>query len=190
MTSNMIKPVLLLAIAFGMAGFALAMDRTETEPRNEPETPVATPTTSNEPAPAPHCQVPCGVYTDQMRFEQMLEDTKTIAKAIAAVNEFADSLNDGPPSAKGMNQVTRWISTKDDHATNTQKIVAEYFLTQRIKESNKEYSNQLITAHKVMVAAMKCKQDANPATAETLKKAILDLYRAYEGKEPKFEEHK
>ena len=38
-----------------------------------------------------------------------------------------------------------------------------------------------------MVAAMKCKQDAKPATAEALKKAIFDLYRAYEGKEPNFE---
>jgi nickel superoxide dismutase len=31
---------------------------------------------------------------------------------------------------------------------------------------------------------MKCKQDANPDTAENLKNAIYDLYRAYEGKEP------
>ena len=28
-----------------------------------------------------HCQVPCGIYGDQLRFEQMLEDTKTITKA-------------------------------------------------------------------------------------------------------------
>lgn len=34
-----------------------------------------------------------------------------------------------------------------------------------------------------MVAAMKCTQDADPATAENLKNAIYDLYRAYEGKE-------
>ena len=29
-----------------------------------------------------HCQVPCGVYGDQRRFEELLEDTTTIAKAI------------------------------------------------------------------------------------------------------------
>ena len=52
------------------------------------------------------------------------------------------------------------------------------------------YQKQLMTAHSVMVAAMKCKQDADPATAVALKKAVLDLYRAYEGKEPKFHEHK
>ena len=27
-----------------------------------------------------HCQVPCGIYADQHRFEQMLEDQATIEK--------------------------------------------------------------------------------------------------------------
>ena len=141
-----------------------------------------------EPAPTKiiHCQVPCGVYTDQMRFEMMLEDTKTIAKAIDSINDFVNNMGDQPPTAKGVNQVTRWVSTKESHATNTQKIVAEYFLTQRIKADNEKYMDQLKAAHAVMVCAMKCKQDANEATATNLKKAILDLYRAYEGKEPKF----
>ncbi|MEM9941934.1 MAG: superoxide dismutase [Ni] [Planctomycetota bacterium] len=138
-------------------------------------------------APVPHCQVPCGIYADQLRFEQMLEDTTTIAKAITSINEFTSSLA-GPPTPKGINQSVRWVTTKESHATNIQRIIADYFLTQRIKESNKEYSNQLITSHKVMVAAMKCKQDASPATAKALKNAIFDLYRAYEGKEPNFKE--
>ncbi len=138
-------------------------------------------------SPAPHCEVPCGIYADQMRFEQMLEDTATIAKAITSIEELTGGLADTPPSAKALNQMSRWVTTKENHATNTQHIVAQYFLTQRIKEGNKDYTNQLITAHKVMVAAMKCKQDADPATATALKKAIHDLYRAYEGKEPNFD---
>lgn len=139
---------------------------------------------------APHCEVPCGIYADQMRFEQMLEDTATIAKGIAQINEMTDAMSDAPPTAKTINQVTRWVTTKENHATNTQHIVAQYFLTQRIKPDHKDYVGQLATAHKVMVAAMKCKQDANPATAEALKQAIYDLYRAYEGKEPTFESEK
>ena len=153
---------------------------------------VAAVSVANEPTSSPkttptktlHCEVPCGIYADQMRFEQMLEDTATIAKAIKSINEFADSLASEPATGKGINQVSRWVSTKENHATNTQHIVAQYFLTQRIKSDHKDYTGQLATAHRVMVAAMKCKQDADPATAETLRKAILDLYRAYEGKEP------
>ena len=58
-------------------------------------------------------------------------------------------------------------------------------MTQRIKSSDKEgYVKKLTAAHAVMTAAMKTKQDANPETATALKAAILDFYRAYEGKEP------
>ena len=141
-------------------------------------------------APAPHCEVPCGIYADQMRFEQMLEDTKTIAKAITNINEFAKAAGGGDLTGKSVNQFSRWVATKESHATNTQHIVAQYFLTQRIKSDHKDYTGQLATAHRVLVAAMKCKQDSNPETAVALEKAIHDLYRAYEGKEPVFEEKK
>lgn len=156
---------------------------------NEPvgKTAPVSPVATTAAAPLPHCEVPCGIYADQMRFEQMLEDTATITKAIANINEFAGSIGQEPPTGKGINQTMRWVTTKENHATNTQEIIAQYFLTQRIKSDHKEYTGQLATAHRVMVAAMKCKQDADPATAETLKKAIYDLYRAYEGKEPTFE---
>ena len=167
-----------LAIAFtATIVFLAANSLSATEPTNPP-----TATT-----PTPHCQVPCGIYTDQLRFEQMLEDTKTIAKSITSVETIAQAMKNGEHSPTNFNQMTRWINTKEDHASKIQKTIADYFLTQRIKESNKDYTSQLITAHKVMVAAMICKQDAKPATAKALEKAIHDLYRAYEGKEPNFE---
>ncbi len=131
-----------------------------------------------------HCEVPCGIYADQMRFEQMLEDTKTIAKAIAQINDLA-----GKGDAQSANQLGRWIATKEQHATNTQHIIAQYFMTQRIKADKPGYDAKLKSAHAVMVAAMKTKQSADAATAETLKKAIFDFYRAYEGKEPDFHDH-
>ena len=152
---------------------------------SEPITSTTTPA-----AVVPHCEVPCGIYADQMRFEMMLEDAATIEKAIASLNEFAAGFSDGPPTAKTVNQMTRWVSTKESHATNTQHIIAQYFLTQRIKADHKDYTKQLTAAHQVMVCAMKCKQDADPATATALKEAIYDLYRAYEGKEPQLHDKK
>ncbi|MCA9216048.1 MAG: hypothetical protein KDB27_23435 [Planctomycetales bacterium] len=133
-----------------------------------------------------HCEVPCGIYADQRRFEAMLEDTATIAKAIKSVVDITEGLADGP-SANDINQLTRWVSTKETHATNTQHIIAQYFMTQRIKSDADGYTKKLTAAHAVMVAAMKCKQSAEPKTAEALNKAILDFYRAYEGKEPNFD---
>ena len=126
-----------------------------------------------------HCEVPCGIYADQHRFESMLEDTKTIAKAITNIHDLA--AKDDPLSA---NQLARWVATKEQHATNTQHIIAQYFMTQRIKSDKEGYGKKLMAAHAVMVSAMKCKQTADPQMAEALRKSILDFYRAYEGKEP------
>lgn len=131
---------------------------------------------------AAHCQVPCGVYGDQRRFEAMLEDTTTITKAMAQISELA-AKSDGLSA----NQLGRWIATKEDHASNTQKIIAEYFMTQRIKADATNYVGKLTAAHGVMVAAMKCKQTVDPADAKALNAAILKFYEAYEGKKPDFE---
>lgn len=139
------------------------------------------------PKPVPHCQVPCGIYTDQLRFESMLEDTKTIAKSIGAINDFAANVGGGM-SGNSLNQVSRWVSTKEDHASHIQEVMASYFFAQRIKADHKDYTGQLASAHRVIVAAMKAKQAADPATATALKDAIYDFYRAYEGKEPDFSE--
>jgi len=134
-----------------------------------------------------HCEVPCGIYADQLRFERMLEDQTTVAKAMGQIEALAES-----DDALSRNQLARWVTTKESHATNVQQVVAQYFLTQRIKPAaddagRKKYVGQLVAAHAVMRAAMKCKQTVDPEDAAALRRAVLDLYRAYEGKEPEFE---
>ena len=122
-----------------------------------------------------HCQVPCGVYGDTARFTQMLEDQTTIAKAIAQINDLADKKD-----AQSANQLSRWVTTKEDHAAKIQKIIAEYFLTQRIKSSSDKYDALLKSAHAVMVAAMKCKQGVDAKNADSLKSAIESFQSVYE----------
>ncbi len=127
-----------------------------------------------------HCQVPCGIYGDQRRFEAMLEDFETIAKSIDQIEQLA-----GKTDPLSHNQMARWVMTKEEHATNTQMVIANYFMAQRIKSSDQEgYVKKLTAAHTVMTAAMKCKQTADPASATALREAILNFYRAYEGREP------
>ena len=122
-----------------------------------------------------HCQVPCGVYGDTARFTQMLEDQTTIAKAIAQINDLADKKD-----AQSANQLSRWVTTKEDHASKIQKIIAEYFLTQRIKSSSDKYDALLKSAHAVMVAAMKCRQGVDAKNADSLKSAIESFQSVYE----------
>ena len=123
---------------------------------------------------AAHCEVPCGIYDDGARFRQMMEDQTTIAKAIAGITDLVDTHD-----ATGHNQLARWVATKESHATNIQHTVAQYFMTQRIKAADAKYVEKLTAAHAVMVAAMKCKQAADPATAEALDKAIYDFRNTY-----------
>ena len=78
-----------------------------------------------------HCQVPCGIYDDAMRIMLIKEDFDTIKKAITEIDDL--SKKNDPQS---LNQLNRWIDAKDDHASNIQKIVSDYFLTQRIKKTN------------------------------------------------------
>ncbi|MCB1228247.1 MAG: hypothetical protein KDK99_20745 [Verrucomicrobiales bacterium] len=130
-----------------------------------------------------HCQVPCGIYGDELRFQAMLEDQSTIAKAGAEVAKLVA----GESSALSANQIARWVVTKEEHAQKIQDTIAAYFMAQRIKADDPQYTAKLTAAHKVMTAAMKAKQDPSGEVAEALKTAILDFYRAYEGKEPSFE---
>ena len=100
-----------------------------------------------------HCQIPCGIYDDNARILSMIEDFKTIDKAMIKIKELSNDQD-----ALSKNQLTRWIETKDKHASNIQNTVSTYFLSQRIKESNKNYFNQMNVLHKILVTAMKCKQ--------------------------------
>ena len=116
-----------------------------------------------------HCQVPCGIYDDPARLQGLLEDTTTIDKAIKNIGDLS-----GKHDAESLNQLTRWINTKEDHASNIIKVVSEYFLTQKVipvaagSDGYDSYLKKLADHHAVMVAAMKTKQKPSTANAEAL----------------------
>ena len=105
-----------------------------------------------------HCQIPCGIYDDSRQFSELKEHVKTIEKSMASISTLTDN----------QNQIARWVSNKESHATQIQDIVNHYFLIQRIKSttkenglSNNEYLNLLSAAHQVLVLSMKAKQQVN-----------------------------
>ena len=82
------------------------------------------------------------------------------------------------------NQLNRWTIIKEDHANKTQRIIADYFLTQRIKSSNEEkYVDQIIYLQKLLVAAMKCKQTVDTNNAYIGQQLITQFVKVY------FDEH-
>lgn len=136
---------------------------------------------TSPPVASAHCQVPCGIYDDAARIARLKEDAATIAKATKSINELA-----GKADAQSLNQATRWIMTKEDHASSIIEIVSEYFLTQKVKpvakgaEGYDAYLASLADHHAVMVAAMKTKQNTDPAVVADLDKAIEVLAAHYQ----------
>ncbi len=121
-----------------------------------------------------HCQIPCGIYNDHARVDQMLEDTKTILKAAKLIQQLSDKSD---PQSK--QQLVRWVLNKETHAQNVISTIGDYFLTQRVKPDQKDYVERLKKHHAVIIAAMKAKQNSDPGYAVTLQKAIEDLAEYY-----------
>ena len=121
-----------------------------------------------------HCQVPCGIYDDHARVKSMLEDAATVAKATKLMGELA-----GKTDAQSQNQMVRWVVNKEKHAQNIISTISDYFLTQRVKSSQKDYTERLVKHHAVIVAAMKAKQNADGKSAAALTKSIQALAAYY-----------
>lgn len=128
-----------------------------------------------------HCQVPCGIYDDVARIGAMMEDVTTIEKAITNIESLA-----GKTDALSVNQCTRWINTKESHASHIITTIAEYFLTQKVKpvaadaDGYGAYTTTLAEHHRVMRAAMAAKQQVDPATVTELRAALSALSARYD----------
>ncbi len=114
-----------------------------------------------------HCQIPCGIYDDHMRVKLMLEDAATVEKSAKLIAELA-----GKTDAQSQNQLVRWVMNKETHAQKIISTISDYFLTQRVKNSQKDYVERLKKHHAVIIAAMQAKQNADVKYAQALAKSI------------------
>jgi nickel superoxide dismutase len=127
-----------------------------------------------------HCEVPCGIYNDEMRFTMIAEHIQTIEKAMRQIVQLSKD------SPQDMNQTVRWIMNKEKHAEDIQQIISQYFLTQRIKTPESEdkpaaerYAKNLTSCHQILVCAMKTKQTTDLNNVEMLKSAVEQFKKIY-----------
>ena len=131
-----------------------------------------------------HCQVPCGIYDDAVRIVQIEEDIATIRKAMSLIKGLS-----GKSDAQSLNQMIRWVNTKESHADKIQETVSSYFLAQRIKPKKKgaagrqKYVNQTLLLQQLIVAAMKCKQNVDQSRCEAASDLVVEFSVSY------FDEH-
>ena len=117
-----------------------------------------------------HCQVPCGIYNDDMRITMIMEHITTIEKAMNQVSILSAEKN------INYNQIIRWITNKEKHAEEMSRIITDYFMAQRVSpvppQEEKEYSlyqNRLELLHRLLVLAMKSKQGIDLSIIEKLR---------------------
>merc|ERR1712039_80234 len=113
----------------------------------------------------------------------MGEAIATVKKAMVQITELSASM-----TPLNINQMTRWINTKEEHASKIISLVSEYCLCQRVKpigdpkspfKEEKDYVAALQAHHAVMLAAVKCKQQVDPQFADNLETAAAEFSKMY-----------
>lgn len=126
-----------------------------------------------------HCQVPCGIFDDPAVVNKVKQDCQTIRKAMVE----SDKLWKDSKELQSINQVARWIKTKEEHCDYIIQAMSDYCLCQRVKRANfkseEEYLQALKMHHTVMQAAMKAKQTMDPKACDDLEHAVEDLSKMY-----------
>ena len=122
-----------------------------------------------------HCEIPCGIYDDQMRIDLIFEHITTIEKSMNEIMALDKKEHDNS------NQLIRWVMNKEKHADNIQEIVSQYFLTQRIKPSTDKYPKKLAVLHQMLVSAMLCKQSTDLGHVKTLRELTTTFKALYLG---------
>lgn len=127
-----------------------------------------------------HCEIPCGIYGDSLRIQEIEEHITTIEKSMNQINELSGEAD------KNYNQLIRWITNKEEHAQKIQDIVARYFLHQRIKpvepsdaEQYEKYITRLTLLHKLQVYAMNAKQTTDLKYVKQLRDTLHEFEDAY-----------
>ncbi|MHC4293691.1 MAG: superoxide dismutase [Ni] [Planctomycetota bacterium] len=130
-----------------------------------------------------HCQIPCGIYGDQGRFDMISEHIITIEKSMNTINELSKQEN------PDMNQTVRWVQNKDKHADELTHIITYYFMAQRVKppqstegEEFKTYVKKVTMLHQMIVHAMKAKQTTDLEHVEKLRTLLSQFHEVYTAK--------
>jgi nickel superoxide dismutase len=131
-----------------------------------------------------HCQIPCGIYNDPLRFTLMEEDITTIEKAMKQIAELSQQ------PQPNLNQIVRWIDNKDTHADRLTEIVTYYFMAQRVKPADPadevayaKYLKQITTLHRIMIEAMKAKQTTDLEHCAALRLLVDEFRKSYLGEQ-------
>jgi nickel superoxide dismutase len=102
-----------------------------------------------------HCQLPCGIYHDDMVFDQIDQYAETMYKGISVLNQIKiNNMHD-------QNEVIRWVLEKEKESNEIASLITIFFLQQKIKPGEPETPKRLASAHKLLFLLVAIKQNTD-----------------------------
>lgn len=102
-----------------------------------------------------HCQLPCGIYHDDMVFDQIDQYAETMYKGISILNESKIR------TAHDHNEVIRWVLEKEKESNEIANLITVFFLQQKIKPGEPSTAKRLESAHKLLFLLVAIKQNTD-----------------------------
>jgi len=117
---------------------------------------------------------------DPAMVAELKQAAATVRKAMVQSKDLHATL---ASDLLAMNQMVRWINVKEEHCAKIITTVSEYALCQRVKReafsTQQDFVDAVLAHHKVLVAAMKAKQQMDTAACDALDHAIEDMAKMY-----------
>lgn len=114
-----------------------------------------------------HCQMPCGIYHDEMVYDQIDQYVETMVKGISVLQDNKFS------TVQDRNVFVRWVMEKDTASDQVADVLTEYFLQQKIKPGDPDTAKRVLSCHKLLFLLVQIKQNADL-------KIVNDFYEEWE----------
>ncbi len=114
-----------------------------------------------------HCQMPCGIYHDEMVFDQVDQYVETMVKCISVLED------DKFKTIQDYNVATRWILEKENASNDIAELIMIYFLQQKIKPGEEDTTKKVVSAQKLLFYLVQIKQLVDL-------RAVNDFYEEWE----------
>lgn len=99
--------------------------------------------------------MPCGIYHDDMVFDQIDQYVETMYKGITVIsdNKFT--------TVADRNELVRWVGLKEHESDDAAHLITTYFLQQKIKPGESDTPKRLESAHRLLFLLVAIKQNVD-----------------------------
>lgn len=102
-----------------------------------------------------HCQMPCGIYHDDMVYDQIDQYAETMYKAMSELNSNKFE------TVKERAQFVRWVLAKEKQSCEAADLLTTYFLQQKIKPGEEDTKEKTLLAQKLLFLMVQIKQNTD-----------------------------